>query len=1007
MLAASLCLLRAHEAAAAAPTEGTILGQVRDSDSAQPVAGVTVVASGPEGDLATLTDDKGSYQFTALPIGRYTIRFHRNDVLAERDAAVSVDKTVRVNMRLPAVPAEAETIAAPYSAPAIDVGSSRIGTTFSADFVDGIPNAGADVASLMQKTPGAYDDTPTGYQGNFGVSLSGGTGADNAYYLEGLNVTSLRDGLLGTNLNVAFLEEAEVVSAGYGAEYGRALGGVVNMALKSGTNEWKGSAFSWVQPGWMSGSQQRILSTSTVLTGNTQPDYTTQMGVEVGGPIIKDKLFLWMGYVPEIGRSNFIQYTDRFVERDGTLATNPDGSPVVQPLFSRVIPGESTTQNYAGKLTWRIRPDHTLSLSLVGIRKDQEYMRGANMDLLAGMTQEQTNRQDIIAHWQSAFFQRHWRIDATLGLHTEGYSQRSPYGDAESANDVNWYNSPSLAQFNPQVAPLCQDDAVTGFQSCPVQGYQSGGYGIMHDVSAFRLAGQVKSTNIFTALGLHELKYGLDYEFNQYGDKVWNSGIDGSRGSVLVLPTGNTLPNGMPESAPTVYTLFQSPNNTYQDVADSTTRAFNSGAFIEESYLPVPNLTVNLGVRWETQRMTDYMGNTALSITDSFAPRIGVVYDPTKEGRSKIFAHYGQYYESIPMDLAERAFGGWGTLSTDYNPSCPPTAWSSSACKDQVLDSLPISGGRLPVQSNIKGSYNNEVVVGGQYQALRDLVVGASFVRRWLGRIIEDTGGSLVPDPITGNPTGPNLLGNITDPTWPKPERTYTALQLTANKRLAQNWFFSGSYAYSRLFGNYTGLYDADNGQLDPNASTQYDIKGLTANRYGPLPNDRPHVIHMDGYYRFAWGQHSLSPGLSFMGHSGQPITPVGTAPFEGPGETFILPRGSAGRTPFVTQLDVHLAYRTKLSKALSAEAFIDIFNVLNQKTALSVDNTYTYDQVMPQAPGTNLAQVPLADNNGSACGAKGTTCSAGFAAPNNPNYLHATSYQVPISGRLGARVWF
>jgi hypothetical protein len=99
----------------------------------------------------------------------------------------------------------------------------------------------------------------------------------------------------------------------------------------------------------------------------------------------------------------------------------------------------------------------------------------------------------------------------------------------------------------------------------------------------------------------------------------------------------------------------------------------------------------------------------------------------------------------------------------------------------------------------------------------------------------------------------------------------------------------------------------------------------------------------------------------------------------------------------------MHLSYRTKLSNALSAEAFVDIFNILNQKTVLTVDSAYTYDQVMP---GATLTQVPLADNNGQPCGKAGTTCTAGSASP-NPNYLHATSYQMPISGRLGARVWF
>jgi hypothetical protein len=130
------------------------------------------------------------------------------------------------------------------------------------------------------------------------------------------------------------------------------------------------------------------------------------------------------------------------------------------------------------------------------------------------------------------------------------------------------------------------------------------------------------------------------------------------------------------------------------------------------------------------------------------------------------------------------------------------------------------------------------------------------------------------------------------------------------------------------------------------------------------------------------------------MGRSGQPISPEGNAPYGY--ATFIFPRGSAGRTPFVTQLDMHLSYRTKLSSVLSAEAFLDIFNVFNQKTVLTVDSLYTPDLVMPvTVPG---APATVANNDGS---------STATPVRPNPNYLHATSYQLPISGRLGARVWF
>lgn len=1006
------------------------MGQVRDVDSGQAVVGATVIASGPEGDTATLTDAKGNYQLRALPVGHYTVRFHRNEVFAERDATVGVDKTVRVNIRLPAVPSES-TVVGP-AAPAVDVGSSRIGSTFGSDFIANIPNRGDDVASLIQKTPGAYQD-------DVGLSLSGGTGAENAYYLEGLNITEIRDGLLGTNLKSAFLEEVEVVSAGYGAEYGRALGGVVNMALKSGTNQWKGSAFSWVEPSWMAGNPQRILSNATVLTGNTKVDYTTQLGAELGGPIIKDKLFIWVGYAPELSRSHFVQYTDRFVDAngDGKMDLNGDGTPVVNPLYTRLIPQESSTHNYAGKLSWRPSPDHALSVSLLGTYQDQEYMRGANMDLMAGMSHEITSRQDLIAHWQSAFFERRWRIDASVGRHGEGYSRHSPYGDMESVGDVTWANSPSLAQFDPTIAgPYCQKDPGTGFNPCPVQSYQSGGFGPIRELSASRWAGQIKSTNVFNALGVHELKYGVDYEYNQFDSSVWISGVNGSRGSVYVsdatyisslyrLPYGDSIFNhdASELGMGSVY---------YQDSVRAKTTALNQGAFIQESYMPLSNLTINLGLRWEAQRLTDYQGNTALSITDSLAPRVGVVYDPTKEGRSKIYAHFGRYFETIPMDLADKAFGGQGGLVTPYSGAqCIVGSVQTISSTCTAGQAFAVTGDRIYIMPNLKGAYNNEVVLGAQYQPLQDLVVGAALVYRWLGRAIEDTGGSLA------SGQGPNMLANpgtasadtiaqlerqadalerdaaapnATAATksaavqaralanaaqMPNPERTYKALQLTAMKRLSRSWFFTGSYTYSRTEGNYTGLYAADYGQLNPNTSMQYDYLELMANQRGPLPNDRPHIIHLDGYYQFVRGRHALTPGLGFMGMSGQPVTPLGASDV-GAGTVFILPRGSAGRTPFVTQLDFHLAYRTKVSQQLTAEAFVDVFNLLNQKTALTEDAVYTTDVVSPLAAGTPVSAVQTSDANG-----KPTPVNQ------NPNYLRPTSYQAPISGRMGVRVFF
>ena len=807
--------------AEASPTSGAIVGRVVDRDTHQPLDGVTVVASGPQGDQAALTDAKGQYELRGLAIGDYVVRFFRGAVAIEHSATVLMDQTVRVNARLSSAPEAVQTIAVTQRAPAIDVGSTRAGVTLTRDFAANVPNS-LSLSGLMEKAPGASSDA-------VGLTLSGGTGLENVYYLDGLNVTALRDGALGINPLVPFLEEVEVVSAGYGAEYGRALGGVVNIATKSGTNEWHGSAFSYLTPGAFSARQQRIASRATSLTGVIEPDYTTNLGVEVGGPLIKDRLFIWVAYAPEIVRNHLVQYADRFIEHidsnsgqlDGTQASNPDGTPMTVPLYHRSYAGETTNQHYAGKLTWKLAPEQTLSLSLYGIYSQQEFLRGANMDYLAGMTSERTRTNDITARWMAAFFQRRWRLDATLGLHIEQSNHRSPFQDAEQLRDVTWATPPSLAQFNPNVADQCRDSS-TGFQSCPLGGYLSGGYGIIRYVDAYRLAGQLKSTNIFHGGGLHELKYGFDGELVQYGDKRWNSGPDGGRASITML--GNDtyylsffrMPAGMHVSELSRAEwpeLLRAPY--YQDVIQATTRQLNSALFLQESYSPLPHLTFNLGVRWETQHLQDYLGNAALSINDNIAPRVGVIFDPSREGRSKIFAHYGRYYESIPMELTTRGFGGEGTLGSKG---------AGPALADVVPQRI-LSGEMLTVQKGLKGSYNDEIVVGGQVQALRDLVVGVTFIYRWLGRAIED-----MPDPHdpTGS-NGPTFLGNPEGAT-----RTYQAVQFTANKRFARRWFLAGSYTLSRLRGNYLGLYSADNDQRDPNLSTQYDAPGIMVNRNGP-----------------------------------------------------------------------------------------------------------------------------------------------------------------------------
>jgi len=229
----------------------------------------------------------------------------------------------------------------------------------------------------------------------------------------------------------------------------------------------------------------------------------------------------------------------------------------------------------------------------------------------------------------------------------------------------------------------------------------------------------------------------------------------------------------------------------------------------------------------------------------------------------------------------------------------------------------------------------------------------------------------------------------------PTPERTYDALTLSLNKRFSKNWFTRASYTYSRLIGNYEGLYQNETNYIAPNGSNYSDAPELTINQNGPLPNDRPHLFHLDGYYTQPVGKGRMIFGVAFTARSGMPRNYIGSLTPGGPYQiVMLLPRGSAGRTPTITQLDGKIAYARELSPKVNLEAFIDMFNMFNQQTALQTDDVYTYDAAPPIANGTkddlkfakNISGAPLAKN---------------------PNFGQPTFYQQPFQGRVGLRLTF
>jgi Carboxypeptidase regulatory-like domain/TonB dependent receptor/TonB-dependent Receptor Plug Domain len=1051
---------------------GSIEGTVTDSAGAViPGASVTVKNTGATtGFNSTVTTNgEGYYNFPRLAPGTYRVTVKATN-FAEKsiDTSVVVDKAASLNLQLSVVGATGTVdITAEDSAVTVDTSDTKIDTNISKQVMDALPK-GTNFTSLLKTAPNVRPEARTN-----GFQIDGASGSENVFVIDGQEVTNFRTGSLNSNNNVPFevLQEIQVKSTGFEAEYGGATGGVINAVTAGGNDQWRGNFAVSFSPGKLQGSARTILNrfdaTNSLATGTEYFKPNKDGGTDFfpvanfTGPIIKGKVWFSATYAPQLfNTSRSIDYvgSQNPATRVYSGTTRYDASTRREYAFGRIDAQPTSTLRMFGTFLWNpIANNGLLPATTEGLtRTSPVSVNFPGIGTFAGP--DLLSRQGGRDNSNSVNGQVSWNPTSRLILNFR--SGRS------------FLNEKSTAYFVPRVTRyVCsQVSIVTAAQTGCAQGFQNvtNNSGIDYDVSTRRTFDADANIVGVNFAGRHNFKGGYQYNklFNTVSNGYKNLGIIqlfyGRTIDALGTPitpsgpicavgqtTGCVLGSGLMTRFGTVGTASSS----------------NTGLFVQDSWQIMNRLTVNAGVRVEKEEVPNFgsAGTQAIKFGwgDKIAPRFGVAFDLTGDGKTKVFGSYGWFYDRFKYELPRGSFGGdffrrdyfeilptRGYAFTSYNLSnilgnftdpvggqCPITSPTGfSRCQFDFRIATNISGANIfesgAVDPNIKAARQSEYTFGIERQLATNFIVKGRYTHKNVDRAIEDVGvinsqGSEAY--IIGNP-GFGTVCEVSIPAGlpcPKAERKYDAVEVTLDKR-SSKYFINANYTWSRLFGNYSGLASTDEVRSSPNVNRFFDLPPLGFNADGDpdnglLSTDRPHVFKAYGGYTFNWGGNNKTTVSGFTTfQSGTPNTTIYN--LYSLGTTILNKRGDLGRTEMFTESDLGISHSYKFGRdnRLTLQPYVDIRNLFDEKNVLGIQTNIS---------STNFNASQLAASGCTTCGDEAAVFQTIFNGPGIRQYVNnylnaqnalanktngtqndyklANSFQGARSVRFGFRLFF
>ena len=909
-----------------AQTTGSIAGWIADSSGSR-LPGVTVEASSPrlQGVRVAVTGSDGSYRLPALPPGLYTVRASLPGLAGiETAATVTLDTTSTINMTLRL--SLKEEVFVTGEASVVDTTSTTTDTNYSNKVIGHLP-VDRNYADVVRANPGVFTDRGETQGRSLALAIYGATSAENEWIIDGINTTNVQKGIQGKTINSEFIEEVEVKTGGFQAEYGGALGGIVNVITRSGGNTFHGDGFIYSDSSATTARQVFTEENSLVAEMRLADYRRLDYGVDLGGYLLKDRLWFF-------GAFNRVDLSSHVSRVSPTPHVSEDDR----------FPLDSTDNLYSGKLTWNVAPPTTL---IATVFADPTASSGASgVDPRQGRSSMRLENPVILnrdpSTWYSA--RRVGGIDYGVRLSQLFGSRALLTLQASHHQDRNSLTAPDGVR---TIDLTCQGGTPEAPCSVPpVPNFVTGGYGTIdgpldHNASHRE---QLRGDLVLYA-GSHELKLGGGYEHGA-GDAMYS--YTGGQEVTILSDFGSSYYQ---------HSFVVRSRTDLTPVSDVQlhAEAWTFGAYLQDAWKPLAGLTVNLGLRWDEEHVIDYRGVTVLPLNNQWQPRVGVVWDPWRDGRTKLYAFAGRFYYTLPTFGTSLSFANFTVVRTyNFDPL--------SLAQDPNLGShrVWVQGGHDNVDRHIRGTHQDEFTIGLERMLAPTITVGLKATYRRLADAIEDrcdfqyapdatASGCAFINPGSGEKfaagDAPVCNGFVETPdadqctdagaATPSARRLYRGIELLARKSLSDKLWVQASYVYSSLRGNYDGAVNEALEVTTPGFNPDFDWPPLWHNAYGRLYLDRPHRFRLDGYWATPL---KLSMGVQVFAESGVPLDQLGY--FQYNSDVFLVPRGSAGRLPTRRGANLTLSYPISVGPAtVTIQAYV--YNAFNNQVATTRDNSW------------------------------------------------------------------